>query len=298
MNSTHGRNGIARSASPELGKAIILNAGQGRRLLPFTTEVPKCLLPVDGRHTILELQLRTLAHCGIQRVALVVGFGAEKIVQFLATHPSPDLEITTRYNPFFKTTNNLISCWMAIPEMTEDFLLLNGDTLFTSAILRRVLSAPVAPVTLAIDRKREYDEDDMKVTLSGGRQLRAVGKSLDPASVHGESIGLMAFRGAGITIFRTMLAEAIHNPASLTQWYLTVIDAMARSSLVEVVSIEGLWWTEIDTPDDLARARAYFDRERARQEQAGQLPSTGEDTRTSQQQHSMHRAWALTKHNH
>ncbi|MEW6298091.1 MAG: phosphocholine cytidylyltransferase family protein [Thermodesulfobacteriota bacterium] len=277
MDSAHGRNGIAGSAttSPGLRKAIILNAGQGRRLLPFTTEVPKCLLPVDSRRTILELQLSTLACCGIQRVAVIVGFGAEKIAHFLATRPGVSLEITTRYNPFFKVSNNLISCWTAIPEMTEDFLLLNGDTLFEPAVLRRVLSAPVAPVTLAIDRKREYDEDDMKVSLNSGRQLRAVGKSLDPASVHGESIGLMTFRDAGVTAFRTMLGEAIHDPASLTQWYLAVIDTMARSSLVDVVSIEGLWWTEIDTPDDLARARAYFDRERARQEQVGQLPGSG-----------------------
>lgn len=276
MDSAHGRNGIAGSAttSPGLRKAIILNAGQGRRLLPLTTEVPKCLLPVDSRRTILELQLSTLAQCGIQRVAVIVGFGAEKVAQFLATHPRADLKITTRYNPLFKTSNNLISCWMAIPEMTEDFLLLNGDTLFAPAILHRVLAAPVAPVTLAIDRKREYDADDMKVTLNDGRQLRAVGKSLDPALVHGESIGLMTFRGAGVTAFRTMLREAIHDPASLNQWYLAVIDTMARSSLVDVVSIEGLWWAEIDTPDDLAQARAYFDRERARQGHAGRLPTS------------------------
>ncbi|MCS6924914.1 MAG: phosphocholine cytidylyltransferase family protein [Candidatus Binatia bacterium] len=266
MDRVNGRNGTAGSslAACRLRKAIILNAGQGRRLLPLTAATPKCLLPVDGHRTILELQLNALTACGIENVVVIVGFGADKIAHFLSTHAHTGLQVTTRYNPFFQTANNLVSCWIASAEMTEDFLLLNGDTLFAPAVLHRLLSAPPAPVTLAIDRKPDYDDDDMKVTLEGGRQLRAIGKSLDPSQVHGESIGLMTFRGPGVSAFRTALAKALDDPAGQQQWYLAVIDRLARSSLVEVVSIEGLWWTEIDTPADLVRARAHFERERVK----------------------------------
>lgn len=265
MDRANGRNAAAGHslAVGRLRKAIVLNAGQGRRLLPLTAATPKCLLPVDGHRTILELQLGALAACGIQHVVVIVGFGADQITRFLAAHAHTGLQVTTRYNPFYATTNNLVSCWIASTEMTEDFLLLNGDTLFAPAVLQRLLAAPSAPVTLAIDRKQEYDDDDMKVTLNGGRRLLAVGKSLDPDRVHGESIGLMTFRGSGVSAFRTALAEALDDPAARQQWYLTVIDRLACASLVEVVSIEGLWWTEIDTPADLLRTRAYFDRERA-----------------------------------
>ena len=47
-------------------KAVILSAGQGKRLLPLTAEKPKCLVNIDGR-TIIEWQINELAKCGIDR---------------------------------------------------------------------------------------------------------------------------------------------------------------------------------------------------------------------------------------
>lgn len=244
-------------------KAIILSAGQGKRLLPLTETTPKCLLPVDGSRPALEIQLRALAACGIQRATVMVGFGADKVEQFLARCPLPEIEVTSRFNPFFAISNNLATCWTAIPEMTEDFVLLNGDTLFEPAVLERLLLAPFAAVSLAIDRKPSYDDDDMKVSIRRERTLAAVGKKLSPAVVHGESIGLMTFRATGVYAFRVALEKAMRAPTALQRWYLSVIDSMANSSMVEVASIEGLWWAETDTPEDLADVRAYFSSQRA-----------------------------------
>ena len=244
-------------------KAIILSAGQGKRLLPLTATTPKCLLAVDGSRPALEIQLRALAACGIQHATVMVGFGADQvedfIADFLTRRPLPEIAVTTRFNPFFAVSNNLATCWTAIPEMTEDFVLLNGDTLFEPAVLERLLRAPLAPVTLAIDRKPSYDDDDMKVSIRHERSLAAVGKTLPPAVVHGESIGLMTFRATGVNAFQAAVEKAMRDPTSLQRWYLSVIDSMADSSnSVEVASIEGLWWAETDTPEDLADVRAHF----------------------------------------
>src|SRR5262245_25517179 len=239
-------------------KAIVLSAGLGRRLRPTTEELPKCLLPVNIDRPVLELQLHALAQCGIRQVTIMVGYGAEKVERFLAGHAPTGLEVQTRYNPFFATTNTVVTCWLAIPEMTEDFVLLNGDTLFATEILSRVLAAPAAPLTLAIDQKAQYDEDDMKVALNGERRLKAVGKTLAAPRVDGESLGLMAFRDQGVTAFRAALDMAIRDPAALQKWYHDIINLMANSLRVETVLIKGLWWREIDTPEDLAQARAYF----------------------------------------
>ena len=246
-------------------KAIILSAGQGKRLLPLTATTPKCLLAVDGSRPALEIQLRALAACGIQHVTVMVGFGADQvedfIADFLTRRPLPEIAVTTRFNPFFAVSNNLATCWTAIPEMTEDFVLLNGDTLFEPAVLERLLRAPLAPITLAIDRKPSYDDDDMKVSIRHERSLAAVGKTLPPAVVHGESIGLMTFRATGVNAFQAAVEKAMRDPTSLQRWYLSVIDSMADSSnSVEVASIEGLWWAETDTPEDLAQVRTHFSR--------------------------------------
>src|ERR1044072_627619 len=118
-------------------KAIVLNAGYRGRLRPATNGLPKCLLPIDADYTVLEVQLRTLARCGIRHVTIMVGYEAEKIEHFLAMHPIASLTVQTRYNPFFATTNPAVTCWLAIRDMTEDFVLFNVDTLFDSKIFLR-----------------------------------------------------------------------------------------------------------------------------------------------------------------
>lgn len=239
-------------------KAIILSAGQGKRLLPLTYEAPKCLLPVENTRPVLELQLQAFEQCGIRSVTVMVGFGAAKVEAFLGRYPSRNVQVRTCYNPFFETSNNLATCWLAIPEMTEDFILLNGDTLFTPTVLQRLLTAPPAPVTLTIDQKTAYDEDDMKVSLNGGCRLKAVGKTLPLDTVHGESIGLMRFCGRGVAAFRQALEAAIREPEALDRWYLSVLNSLAAHEHIDTVSIRGQWWAEIDTPADLAKVRTHF----------------------------------------
>ena len=124
--------------------------------------------------------------------------------------------------------------------MTEDFVLINGDTLFDTEILRRVLAAPEAPLVMAIDQKAGYDADDMKVMLTTSGRLKAVGKSLPDSKIDGESIGLMAFRAEGVPAFRSALETAVRDPETLRLWYHDVINLMASTLLVNTVLIKGL----------------------------------------------------------
>jgi choline kinase len=241
-------------------KAIILSAGLGSRLLPATLTIPKCLLPVDGERPVIELQLRALAQCGIRQATVMVGYGAEHVEHFLARHPVPGIEVRTCFNPFFAHTNTAVTCWLAIREMTEDFVLLNGDTVFDAEILRRVLAAPEAPLTMAIDEKAAYDDDDMKIMLGSDGRLKAVSKALPLPLTNGESVGLMLFRKQGIVAFCSALDAAIRNSAALRSWYHDIINLMMPALFVNTVSIRGLWWREIDTPQDLADVRACFTR--------------------------------------
>jgi choline kinase len=239
-------------------RAIILSAGQGRRLLPHTADIPKCLVPIDGQKSILELQLESLAACGIREVTVMVGFGAEKVESYLARRASDGLEVRTKYNPFYRQSDNLITCWLAVSEMTGGCLLLNGDTLFESAVLARLLVSPYAPVSVVIDRKREYTDDDMKVTLGPAMRLLAVGKTIPAPYVNGESIGLIRFLPEGSQAFRAGLERAVRDPDMHAKWYLEVLSEIAQSVAIQAVSIEGLWWTEIDSASDLADVRAQF----------------------------------------
>src|SRR3989442_2252756 len=159
-------------------KAVVLRAGQGERLLPLTEENPKCLLAVRGDEPILGWQLAALARAGIDRVVVVIGFGAERVEAWLAANPVPGLACETLINPFYRSSDNLISCWLAPRAMSDDFLLLYGHTIFQDAVLARVLDSPPAPIALAIDHKPTYDDDDMKVSLDSRGRLLAIDKWL------------------------------------------------------------------------------------------------------------------------
>ncbi len=231
-------------------KALILSAGQGSRLLPLTEDRPKCLLPLDDTRSVIAWQIEELHKVGVDEVVVVLGFHAEQVEAVLARLARPGLQIRTIYNPFFKLADNLGSCWLARHEMNCDFMVVNGDTVFESAIPARLFAEAETPITVTIDRKGEYDPDDMKVVLAG-RRLIDIGKTLPLDQVDGESIGMLLFKGEGPRRFAEAVDRAMRTPEGLKWWYLRVIGQLAGEGGVGTVSIEGLDWGEIDYPTDL-----------------------------------------------
>jgi len=236
--------------------AIILAAGRGSRLLPLTTDLPKCLLPI-GNTTVLGMQLDTLVAHGVETATVITGFNSHMVEDEInARLGGPRVE--TLFNPFFQVADNLASCWMARASMSEDFLLINGDTLFSPELLQTVLSAPAKDVAVTIDQKGYYDGDDMKVTLDGS-QLTAIGKTLALTETDGESIGMLRFMNAGPEIFRNELGRLMRTPDGTKSWFLSAIHGLAQSGQhIDTINIKGADWSELDTPEDYEVCRSLF----------------------------------------
>lgn len=234
--------------------AIILSAGQGRRLSPLTDDRPKCLVEIGGR-SMLEWQLRGLADNDVRDVAVVAGFGAEMVEKALdRIAPALGLRAQAIYNPFYSVADNIGSCWAAKDHFTEDTVLLNGDTLFEGAVLARLLATSGGGITVVCDAKEHYDGDDMKVRVSGDR-LTAIGKTLE-GDVDGESIGMIRFRGDGGARFVGALRAALADETALRRWYLSIIDELAKDGAVHVARLQGERWSEVDFLTDLPVAKA------------------------------------------
>lgn len=234
-------------------KAIILSAGQGSRLLPLTADRPKCLIEFAGR-TLLDWQLDALVANGFRDITVVVGFRADAVGRALEARAEREARVRTLFNPFYQVADNLGSVWIARGEMTEDFLILNGDTLVPPEIVARLLSQATAPITVTVDEKPTYDSDDMKVKRDGARLL-AIGKTLPLPEVDAESIGLLFFQGEGVERFVAAVDEVMHRPEGTSSWYLKVIDRIAQTSHVGTVSIRGLGWGEVDYLADIDRGQ-------------------------------------------
>ncbi|MSP43372.1 MAG: phosphocholine cytidylyltransferase family protein [Alphaproteobacteria bacterium] len=235
-------------------KAVILSAGQGRRLLPYTANLPKCLVPISGR-PLLEWQLRSMAGSRISEVVIVSGFQSQA-VEVCAARMQPDgLNVRVLFNPFFTVSDNLASLYLAADELRDGGLILNGDTLFEPAVLEKLLRESQAPVNVTIDRKARYDDDDMKVQTDG-LHLCAIGKTLSSAETSGESIGMLRLTPEGAALMKSAMETVLRGSDGFKRWYLSAVDWLAKNNYgsVGTVSIEGLGWCEVDCPADMTKA--------------------------------------------
>lgn len=236
-------------------KVLILGAGQGKRLLPLTEEVPKALLDIHGR-TLVERQIDAFVPCGIKEFVVITGYGSTLMEDRLKEIESRNGGVTIRtvYNPFYSVADNLASCWMARDEMNDEFIQVNGDNLFRAAMIEDLLKAPEAPAIVAINQKTQYDTDDMKVMLDGDR-LTEIGKTLPLEAVDAEAIGIYHFRPEGARAYRDVLDKAMRDQSGLRQWFPSAVGTLAKLIEVKVCAVSSHEWCEVDFPVDLQHAR-------------------------------------------
>ncbi len=235
-------------------RVIILAAGQGKRLLPLTADVPKALLDIGGK-PLIERQIEAFAAQGIKDFVVVTGYAARRVDNALAALAAKfNVSISTVFNPFYAVADNLASCWLARDCMTTDFIQVNGDNVFRSDLVARLLAAPSSPASLAINVKQQFDADDMKVMLDNGR-LTEIGKTLPLDTVDAEAIGFYVFRGNGCRAYVEELELAMHDPQGLRRWFPFAVGALAKKIPVTTIPIGDLRWCEVDFPVDLQGAR-------------------------------------------
>jgi UDP-N-acetylglucosamine diphosphorylase / glucose-1-phosphate thymidylyltransferase / UDP-N-acetylgalactosamine diphosphorylase / glucosamine-1-phosphate N-acetyltransferase / galactosamine-1-phosphate N-acetyltransferase len=115
-------------------KAVVLAAGRGTRMGELTREVPKPLLPLEGRPMILHIFDR-LQEAGIEEVLLVTGFQAEAMERCVAEHPLPSCFIRQTEINGTGAAALLARQWCG----EERFLLTFGDILTEAAHYRGML---------------------------------------------------------------------------------------------------------------------------------------------------------------
>jgi choline kinase len=223
--------------------ALILAAGSGRRL---RHDRPKCLVDLGGR-TLIDHQLEALSWAGVQRVVVVAGYHADDVREALP----PGMPVVI--NPDYADTNSLYSFWLGRDEVGEEVLVLNGDVLFhpviARALVRRSRSA------LAYDSCSGRQAEEMKLIIRGGG-LAAMSKTLAPERSCGENVGMIRLSGAATEAAFDIAGRLV--AAGRTQdWVATAVNRVAREHRIDCMDVAGLPWTEIDFPDDLARAREH-----------------------------------------
>jgi choline kinase len=242
---------------------LVLAAGAGKRLQPWTDSLPKTLVPVDGERSILDVALANLKHVGLDRVVVVVGYAAERVSERVA-----DLErrhgvrVELVFNPKAEEWNNAYSLWCAREVMSEGALLVNGDTVHPAAVEERLLehrkehrkAAPREEVVIAVDQAKPLGAEEMKIHVSEDGLLERINKDIDPAGADGEYIGLTLIEPEAAAPLADALEATWRRDPSL--YYEDGFQEFAdRGGRIGIAPIGELEWVEVDDHADLERAR-------------------------------------------
>ena len=248
-------------------RAIIVAAGMGRRLAPYTDDRPKCLVEVNGR-SILERQIAAYRKAGVDEICVIRGYRSADIAL-------PGI----RYfeNPDYRTNNILASLFFAEEAMPGGFYFSYSDIVFRPEVVKTLVASP-ADYGLIVDRKwadtyegrdqHPISEAELAHVVDG--TVRALGKRVVPTDrAHGEFIGLAKFSPKAVEVMRReyhSLAKQLgnQNPFGTAPRfevaYLTDLlnHLIALGEVMHPVDIQG-GWREIDTTQDLERAKQIVD---------------------------------------
>ncbi|MCL7425945.1 sugar phosphate nucleotidyltransferase [Streptomyces sp. YS415] len=241
---------------------LVLAAGAGRRLRPYTDSLPKALVPVgpagiEGEPTVLDLTLGNFAEIGLTEVAIIVGYRKEAVYERKAALEAKyGLKLTLIDNDKAEEWNNAYSLWCGRDALKDGVILANGDTVHPVSVEKTLLAArgDGKKIILALDTVKSLADEEMKVVVDPDRGVTKITKLMDPAEATGEYIGVTLIEGDAAT----ELADALKTvwETDPQQFYEHGYQELVnRGFTIDTAPIGDVQWVEIDNHDDLARGR-------------------------------------------
>jgi choline kinase len=239
-------------------KALILAAGQGKRLRPITNDRPKCLVPFLGK-TLLERQIVTLHSQNVTSIHIATGYRADQIEA---------LGFNTSFNSRFDKTNMVESLFSAIDfieKCNEDLIIAYGDIIYREENLKTLLSSD-DEIALMIDKdwlslwslRLENPLDDAETLMMNDEgYVTELGKKPENyEKIQGQYTGLIKIRADKISDFIQFyrgLDKTIHYDGNdFYNMYMTsFLQLLIDNNWKVKASIVKNGWLEVDSVDDL-----------------------------------------------
>jgi NDP-sugar pyrophosphorylase family protein len=224
--------------------AVILAGGKGVRLRPYTTALPKPLVPIGDSHAILEIVLRQLAGSGFRSVTIAIGHLGGIIRAYVGDGSQWGLDVgyATEDNPL-GTMGPLLTM---LDDLPEHFLVMNGDVLtdLDFGQLLRGHAASGAPLTIAT-YPRTVRIDFGVLTTDEGQVVKFTEK---PSMDYRVSMGVYGVSRAAL---------AGYTPGLPLGFDEVVLGLLGAGRPPRAHEFDG-YWLDIGRPDDYDRANAEF----------------------------------------
>ncbi|MYS34788.1 choline kinase [Streptomyces sp. KhCrAH-43] len=241
---------------------MILAAGAGRRLRPYTDTLPKALVPVgpegdEESLTVVDLTLGNFAEVGLTEVAIIVGYRKEALYERKAALEAKyGVSITLIDNDKAEEWNNAYSLWCGRDALKDGVILANGDTVHPVSVEKTLLAArgDGKRIILALDTVKSLADEEMKVVVEDGAGVRRITKLMDPSEATGEYIGVTLIEAEAAGELADALKATFERDPDLyyEDGYQELVN---RGFKVDVEPIGDVKWVEIDNHEDLAKGR-------------------------------------------
>ncbi|QNT95446.1 phosphocholine cytidylyltransferase family protein [Streptomyces griseofuscus] len=241
---------------------LVLAAGAGRRLRPYTDTLPKALVPVGAQDapeavSVLDLTLGNFAEIGLTEVAVIVGYRKEAVYARRAEFEEKyGLKLTLIDNDKAEEWNNAYSLWCGRDALKDGVILANGDTVHPVSVEKTLLAArgDGKKIILALDTLKSLADEEMKVVVDPAKGMTKITKLMDPAEATGEYIGVTLIEGDAAEELADALRTTFERDPQLyyEDGYQELVD---RGFRIDVAPIGDVDWVEIDNHEDLARGR-------------------------------------------
>lgn len=224
--------------------AFLLAGGKGVRLRPYTTTLPKPLVPIGDRYAILEIVMRQLADQGFTRVTISIGHLGQLIRAYVGDGHQwgLDVDYATEELPL-GTMGPVVA---ALDRLPEHFLVMNGDILtdlkFSEILARHAASS--APLTIATYRR----EVRIDFGVLQAEAERVIGFEEKPILHYQVSMGIYG-------LSRSTLEH--YTPGRPFGFDNLVLDLLAAGSPPALHDFSG-YWLDIGRPEDYDRANRDF----------------------------------------
>jgi len=255
-------------------QAIILAAGIGKRLRPYTDRTPKCLVPVNGIPIIVN-SLDRLAEQKVSRVVIVIGYLGNLVVDWIG-HEWKGMKIEYVQNDLYATTNNIYSLWLARRFLNKDTVLLECDVYFDSELLKRCLSKKAEDSVVVSRFKPGMNGTVVKLNPDGTIRRMVLARDqregFDYTSVF-KTVNISHFTKEFLKRHFLPNLELYIKTRGTSEYYELILTVLIfhRSQKVKAVLADDVKWVEIDDRNDLAAAEYLFSSAEKRLETVTQI---------------------------
>jgi choline kinase len=150
--------------------------------------------------------------------------------------------------------NNAYSLWCARDILSQGVILANGDTIHPLSVEHLLLEHNTSDITLAVDNVKLLGDEEMKVQLDTSGSVTLITKLMEPQSAAGEYIGVSRIPADAAPALIDALRTTFERDPQL--YYEDGYQEMVNRGLrIATAPIGSVPWIEVDTLEDLARAR-------------------------------------------